>query len=185
MAETSSLLEACSAYGQPQAVHTATSLLNSIANLTGILLKDSDISFSEDPAIFSKLSGIQNSLKEVSNHAKLTKNSNLLPDKETLPPNKKTKTETAESYGRQKSILPMRRKHRRSCIDPYSGGERSGKFAKKDALQAHAINNVSMPGSSFSVCTPIQYISQPSLLSNSSNTLQTGSNSVLFTKFRL
>lgn len=58
----------------------------------------------------------------------------FLPPAERLPPNKKTKTETAEAYGRK---VPHEKTKRKSTnTDPYSGGERSGKKAKYDALIA-------------------------------------------------
>lgn len=51
-----------------------------------------------------------------------------LPPALKLPPNKLTRTETAEAYG-----LPSVKTRKRKHLDPYAGGEQSGKLAKPDA----------------------------------------------------
>jgi hypothetical protein len=58
----------------------------------------------------------------------------ILPPQLLLPLNVSTAHETAQAY----SKLPNLCKKRKSDLDPYSGGERSGKKAKKDASKALA-----------------------------------------------
>jgi hypothetical protein len=84
-----------------------------------------------------------------------TEGSNALPEKDVIAPNQKSWTETAERMGVKRSApkrkcLPEERgmtaqsigvakgKRRRVHIDPYAGGERSGKRAKPDATSAAA-----------------------------------------------
>ena len=174
-----------------QPSQSITLLSKSISNLSENIASTSSMFIKEDPDVIEKLFRIQNDLQDVLNDVKHIKNPNSLLFKESLPPNKKTRTETAEAYTGRRKVPPMKTAHRRSHIDPYSGGERSGKFAKKDALQIKKETLHTPSASSFvSVSdnfsqSSTQIMPPPSCISYPSNSLQSRSDSVLFAKFRL
>ncbi|PPQ68734.1 hypothetical protein CVT24_007561 [Panaeolus cyanescens] len=134
-----------------------------IASLSGVISK-----ITGTPSDSLDIAAMQNfrmSIEQFSQTLTPVDDRSFIPNKKAVAPNQKSWTETAEVMG----LLKVKGKRKTAHTDPYSGGERSGKRAKKDAHSA-------APSASEPVLSSSQHPSSQMLIPDGAPNTQSTSN---------